>query len=97
MGILGSAVSNKGRGGSLATIKEREEVRSADPNVSKSRKMAAAVASAQMAVKNKPSGYGGNGDSQQQRRQPVGNNNRSNVNVGQHRTPVVTTGKENSL
>lgn len=47
---LGSAVSRSG--GSLATIKEREEVRSADPNVSKSRKMAAAVVGAQMAVKN---------------------------------------------
>jgi len=50
------------RCGSLASIKEREEVRSADPNVSKSRQMAAAVASAQMAVKNKPTGYGGNAD-----------------------------------
>ena len=36
--------ASKGRGGSLATIKEREEnVRSADPNMSKSRAMAAAV------------------------------------------------------
>lgn len=40
------------RGGSLATIKEREEiVRSADPNVSQSRKMAAAAQANQIAAK----------------------------------------------
>lgn len=50
--IPGSAVGKKGRGGSLATIKEREEVRSADPSVSKSRAMAAAAQNGQMAVKN---------------------------------------------
>jgi len=43
--VPGSAIHNKHRAGSLAVIKERDEVvRSADPNVSKSRAMAAAAA-----------------------------------------------------
>ena len=89
-GVPGSAVGGKGRGGSLATIKERDEVRSADPAVSKSRAMASAAVQAQMAVKNQPTGYTKDGRNQ------VGNNH-SNNNMPQHRTPVVTTGKENSL
>lgn len=88
--IPGSAVGNKGRGGSLATIKERDEVRSADPSVSKSRAMAAAAQNGQMAVKNQPIGYG-RGQQQQ------AGNNRSNQNMPPHRTPVITSGKENSL
>ena len=89
-GIPGSAVGGKCRGGSLATIKERDEVRSADPTVSKSRAMASAAVQAQMAVKNQPMGYNKEGRIQ------VGNN-RSNVNIPQHRTPVITSGKENNL
>ena len=71
--VPGSAVGGKGRGGSLATIKEREEVRSADPSISKSRAMAAAAVQAQMAVKNQPTGYNHEGV-----RRP--GNNRSNIN-----------------
>jgi len=50
--VPGSAIS-KGRGGSLAPIREREEIiRSADPNMSKGRAMAAAAAAQQLNVKN---------------------------------------------
>ena len=67
-------------------------MRSADPNMSKSRAMAAA-GQQMMAVKNKPSGYNA---SNAQARQPrrVGNP-RSNVDVGIHRSPVLPAGKEN--
>jgi len=42
--VPGSAISSKHRGGSLAPIVERDEaIRSADPNISQSRKMAAAA------------------------------------------------------
>jgi len=87
----GSAIS-KGRGGSLATIKERDEaIRSADPNVSKSRQMAAA---AQMPVRNQPSGY--NGGAREQASKRVANV-RSNNDLGQHRSPVLASGKQNHL
>lgn len=56
--VPGSAIHNKARHGKLAVINEREEVvRSADPNMSKSRAMAAAAAVQQINVKNQPSGY----------------------------------------
>ena len=49
--LPGSAIGKGARGGSLAPIKEREEaIRSADPNMSKSRQMAAAAAAQQMQV-----------------------------------------------
>lgn len=67
-------------------------MRSADPNVSKSRAMAAA-AHQMIAVKNKASGYNaGNAQVRQPRR--VGNP-RSNADVGMHRSPVIPAGKEN--
>ena len=91
--IPGSAVGKGGRGGSLHTIKEREEVRSADPSVSKSRAMAAAAQNGQMAVKNQAMGYG----RQQQAASGNNSNVRSNQNLPPHRTPVITSGKENSL
>lgn len=88
--VPGSAIS-KGRGGSLATIKERDEVvRSADPNVSKSRKMAAAAA--HLPPKHQASGYN-------EARVQAGNrlSNRNIHDVGAHRSPVIPAGKENIL
>jgi len=93
----GSAISSKARGGSLAPIKEREEItRSADPNLSKSRAMAAAAAAQQMNVKNQASGYksGAQGAAAAHGRPPR-RDNISNHNVAQHRSPVIPAGKEN--
>ena len=92
-GNVPSSAIGKGRGGSLATIKERDEaIRSADPNYSKSRHMA--VGAQINHVRNQPSGYNNGAGEQAGRRLQ---NIRSNIEVGQHRSPVIPAGKENTL
>ena len=88
----------------MAPIRERDEaIRSADPNVSKSRAMAAAAQ--QMPVQNRPSGYNsgvasGNGayDKPPPRRlnNQVRASNHNNA-VAQHRSPVIPAGKESIM
>lgn len=93
--------ASKARGGSLAPIKERDEyIRSADPSVSASRKMAAAAAARQMApAQNRPSGYKATntGDERQAAQQlppRQARNGGRNPAVAQHRSPVIPSGKE---
>ena len=79
----------------MAPIKEREEItRSADPNVSKSRAMAAAAQAQQMNVKNKPSGYNGNNANNGRPPRKMINMRGQNNDVAQHRSPVLPSGKE---
>lgn len=91
--IPGSAVS-KGRGGSLAPIKERDEhIHSADLSKSKGR-----IGAHGGHPSNQGAGYGGNHVQDHRQRPPLGmNQHRSNLEVhNPHRVPQsVPSGKEN--
>ena len=101
--VPGSAIHHKGRAGSLAVIKERDEVvRSADPNMSKSRVMAAAAAAQQINALNQQAGYNAAApalnQNQHQVRQLRRDAHTSNHDIViLHRSPLIPAGKENKL
>lgn len=96
--LPGSAM-RKNRGSSLAPISEQQTgefgaIRSADPNMSNSRKLqAAAAAQKMMAPKNQASGYNGGGARQQQQARDA--NRYANPDIAKHRSPVIGAGKSN--